>query len=50
MAQESRLAITIDSRSAEQKAKDLEQALAAMEAAGIRVVGSSRRASSGMVG
>lgn len=50
MAQESRLAITIDSRSAEQKAKDLEQALAAMEAAGIRVVGSSRRVSSGMVG
>lgn len=50
MAQESRLAITIDSRSAEQKAKDLEQALAAMEAAGIRVVGSSRRVSSGMAG
>jgi len=50
MAQESRLAITIDSRSAEQKAKDLEQALGAMEAAGIRVVGSSRRVSSGMVG
>lgn len=50
MAQESRLAITIDSRSAEQKAKDLEQALATMEAAGIRVVGSSRRVSSGMVG
>lgn len=50
MAQESRLAINIDSRSAEQKAKDLEQALAAMEAAGIRVVGSSRRVSSGMVG
>lgn len=50
MAQESRLAITIDSRSAEQKAKDLEQALVAMEAAGIRVVGSSRRVSSGMAG
>lgn len=50
MAQESRLSITIDTRSAEQKAKDLEQALAAMEAAGIRVVGSSRRVSSGMVG
>ncbi len=50
MAQESRLAITIDSRSAEQKAKDLEQALSAMEAAGIRVVGSSRRVSSGMAG
>ncbi len=50
MGQESRLAITIDSRSAEQKAKDLEQALAAMEAAGIRVVGSSRRVSSGMAG
>ncbi|MFA1602349.1 phage tail tape measure protein [Alcaligenes faecalis] len=50
MAQESRLSITIDTRSAEQKAKDLEQALAAMEAAGIRVVGSSRRVSGGMVG
>ncbi|KVX03971.1 phage tail tape measure protein [Alcaligenes phenolicus] len=50
MTQESRLSITIDTRSAEQKAKDLEQALAAMEAAGIRVVGSSRRVSSGMVG
>ncbi|MHC3914620.1 hypothetical protein ACI0FN_00580 [Alcaligenes nematophilus] len=50
MAQESRLSITIDTRSAEQKAKDLEQALAAMEAAGIRVVGSSRRVSSGMAG
>lgn len=49
MAQESRLAITIDSRSAEQKAKELEQALAAMEAAGIRVIGSSRRVSSGMM-
>ncbi|WP_341667341.1 tape measure protein [Alcaligenes sp. SDU_A2] len=50
MAQESRLAITIDSRSAEQKAKELEQALGAMEAAGIRVVGSSRRVSGGLVG
>ena len=50
MAQESRLAITIDSRSAEQEAKDLEQALVAMEAAGIRVIGSSRRVSGGMVG
>lgn len=50
MTQESRLVISIDSRSAEQKAKDLEQALVAMEAAGIRVVGSSRRVSSGMAG
>lgn len=50
MAQESRLAITIDSRSAEQKAKELEQALGAMEAAGIRVVGSSSRVSGGLAG
>lgn len=38
MANESRLSITIDSRSAEQQAKDLEKALDALDGAGIRVV------------
>lgn len=50
MAQESRLSIVIDSRSAEQKAKDLEGALAAMDAAGIRVVGTSRKAGASLSG
>lgn len=50
MAQESRLSIVIDSRSAEQKAKNLEVALAAMDAAGIRVVGTSRKAGASLSG
>lgn len=44
MANESRLSITIDSRDAEQKAKDLRTALDAMDAAGIRVSSSATKA------
>lgn len=50
MAQESRLSIVIDSRNAEQKAKDLEGALAAMDAAGIRLVSTSRKAGTSLSG
>lgn len=45
MANESRLSITIDSRSAEQQAKDLEVALNALDQAGIRVVNTAHRTS-----
>jgi len=41
---ESRLSIVIDSRSAEQKAKDLEKALDAMDTAGVRVVSTAGKA------
>jgi len=44
MAQESRLSITIDSRSAEQQAVDLEKALKALEAAGVRVTSTTGQA------
>lgn len=44
MANESRLSITIDSRSAEQQAQDLEKALVALDDAGIRVVGTTTKA------
>lgn len=43
MANESRLSITIDSRSAEQQAKDLEVALDALDKAGIRVANTADR-------
>ncbi|NYT67985.1 tape measure protein [Pusillimonas noertemannii] len=41
---ESRLSIVIDSRSAEQKAQDLEKALTALDDAGIRVVSTTTKA------
>jgi len=44
MANESRLSITIDSRSAEQQAEDLEKALSALDDAGIRVVSTTTKA------
>ncbi len=44
MSNESRLSITIDSRSAEQQAKDLETALQALDSAGIRVVNTTDKA------
>ncbi|MGX9524008.1 tape measure protein [Alcaligenes nematophilus] len=50
MAQESRLTITLDTRSAEQGAKDLTLALNAMEAAGIRVAAMSDRVNGSMAG
>lgn len=50
MAQESRLSITIDTRSAEQGVRDLESALAAMDAAGIRIRQTSRAAGSSLEG
>ncbi|HEX7385826.1 MAG TPA: tape measure protein [Castellaniella sp.] len=43
MANESRLSITIDSRNAEQKAKDLQIAVEAMDAVGIRVSATTTR-------
>lgn len=50
MAQESRLTITLDTRSAEQGAKDLTLALNAMEVAGIRVAAMSDRVNGSMAG
>ena len=50
MAQESRLTITLDTRSAEQGAKDLTLALNAMETAGIRVAAMSDRVNGSMAG
>lgn len=44
MPQESRLSITIDSRSAEQQAVDLEKALKALGAAGVRVTSAAGQA------
>ncbi|TKR55386.1 hypothetical protein D7I39_11270 [Allopusillimonas ginsengisoli] len=43
MAQESRLSIVIESRSAEQQAVDLEKALAALDKAGVRVSGTASK-------
>lgn len=44
MPNESRLSITIDSRSAEQQSKDLETALGALDKAGVRVVNTTTTA------